>query len=146
MSVYRLQSRGDRASRVVLCGQFVSSTSCLPLTSHPLYRSLMTNIAYMPETIAEPPSALREQAYLEGVPLAMPTLDPGGWKLLPRVEAVGAIVPNAAVIAQLSIANPVGLSFSCLTGVNVSFGTGVVCTEYTDTAIPRNIQRLGCTL
>lgn len=67
----------------------------------------MTDIVYMPETIAEPPSALREQAYLEEVPLAMPTLDPGGWKLLPRVEAVGTMVPNATLIAQLSIANPV---------------------------------------
>jgi len=67
----------------------------------------MTDIVYMPETIAEPPSALREQAYLEEVPLAMPTLDPGGWKLLPRVEAIGTMVPNATLIAQLSIANPV---------------------------------------
>src|SRR6266566_903925 len=116
MSVYRLQNRGDRASRVVLCGQFVSSTSCLPSTSHPLYRSLMTNIAYMPETIAEHPSPLREQAYLEDVPLATPALDPGGWKLLPRVEAVGTMVPNVALIAQLSIANPVRLCFSHLTG------------------------------
>lgn len=99
----------------------------------------MTNIAYMPETIAEPPSALREQAYLEEVPLAMPALDPGGWKLLPRVEAVGTMVPNVAVIAQLSIANPVRLCFSHLTGVNGPFGTGVVCTGYTDTAIPRDI-------
>ena len=93
----------------------------------------------MPETVAEPPSALREQAYLDELPLATPVLDPGGWKLLPRVEAPGTIVPNAPVIAQLSIANPVRLRFSHLTGVNVSFGTGVVCTGYTDTAIPRDI-------
>ena len=99
----------------------------------------MTNIAYIPETIAEPPSALREQAYLEEVPLAMPVLDPSGWKLLPQVEAVGTMVPNASVIAQLSIANPVRPCFSHLTGTNVSFGTGVVCTGYTDTAIPRDI-------
>jgi hypothetical protein len=72
----------------------------------------MTNIAYIPETVAEPPSALREQAYLEEVPLAVPALDPGGWKLLPRVESVGTMVPNATVIAQLSIANPVRLCFS----------------------------------
>jgi hypothetical protein len=99
----------------------------------------MTNIAYMPETIAERPSALREQAYVEKVPLATPTLDPGGWKSLPRVEAVGTMVPNAVVIAQLSIANPVRLCFSHLTGVNLSFGIGVVCTGYTDTALPRDI-------
>jgi hypothetical protein len=79
----------------------------------------MTNIAYMPETIAETPSALREQAYLEKVLLATPTLDPGGWKLLPRVEAVGTMVPNAPLIAQLSIANPVRLCFPHLTGINV---------------------------
>ena len=98
----------------------------------------MTNVTYMPETIAERPSALREQAYLEEVPLAMPALDPGGWKLLPQVEAVDTMVPNAALTAQLSIANPVRLCFSRLTGVNVSFGTGVVCTGHTDTAIPRD--------
>ncbi len=72
----------------------------------------MTNIVYMPETVAEPPSTLREQAYLDDVPLATPTLDPGGWKLLPRVpvETAGTLVPNITVItviAQLSIANPV---------------------------------------
>jgi hypothetical protein len=99
----------------------------------------MTNIAYMPETIAEPPSALREQAYLEELPLATPALDPGGWKLLPRVEAVGpSTFPNAAVIAQLYIANPVRHCFSHLTGVNVSFGTAVVCIGHTDPAIPRD--------
>jgi hypothetical protein len=99
----------------------------------------MTNIAYMPETIAEPPSALREQAYIEELPLATPALDPGGWKLLPRVETIGTMVPNVPMIVQLSIANPVRLCFSHLTSFNVSFGTGVVCTGYTDTAVPRNI-------
>lgn len=96
----------------------------------------MTDIAYIPETIADPPSALREQAYLEEVPLTMPALDPGGWKLLPRVEAVDNIVPNATVTAQLSVANPVWLRFSHLTGINASFGTGVVCNWLTNTAIP----------
>jgi hypothetical protein len=72
----------------------------------------MTNIVYMPETVAERPSALREQAYLEEIPLAMPTLDPGGWKLFPPVKAEGTLVPNATVTAQLSIANPVRTQFS----------------------------------
>jgi hypothetical protein len=61
----------------------------------------------MPETIAERPSALRERAYVEDGPVAAPTLDPGGWKLLPRVKAAGTLAPNAIVTAQLSIANPV---------------------------------------
>jgi len=81
----------------------------------------MTNIVYMPETIAEPPSALREQAYLEEVSLATPTLDPGGWKSLPRVEAVDTLVANATVTAQLSIVNPVRSCFSYLTDANVQF-------------------------
>ncbi|KAF8485984.1 hypothetical protein DFH94DRAFT_162877 [Russula ochroleuca] len=72
--------------------------------------SLMTNIVYMPETIAEPPSALREQAYLKELPVALPVLDPGGWKMLPPVEAVDTLVPNATATARLSIANP--LSFA----------------------------------
>lgn len=138
MSVYRLQNRGHRAPRDVLGGQFVSSTSCLPSASHPFYDSLMTNIAYMPETIAERPSPLKEQAYVEELPLAIPALDPGGWKLLPQVEAIGTMVPNATVIAQLSISNPVRFCFSHLIGINTSFGTGIVCTGNTNTAIPRD--------
>jgi hypothetical protein len=69
----------------------------------------MTYIAYLPETIAGRPSALREQAYLEGKPLAPPMLDQGGWKLLSPLRAVGTIVPKATVTAQLSIATPVRL-------------------------------------
>ncbi|KAH9986500.1 hypothetical protein BJV77DRAFT_57816 [Russula vinacea] len=72
--------------------------------------SLMTNIVYMPETIAERPSALREQAYQNEHPVALPVLDPGGWKMLPPVEAVDTLVPNTTVTARLSIANP--LSFA----------------------------------
>jgi hypothetical protein len=80
----------------------------------------MTNIVYMPETIAERPSALRERAYLEETPLAIPALDPGGWKLLPWVKAKGTLVPNATVNARLSIANPVRTQFFLhLTGVDV---------------------------
>jgi len=72
--------------------------------------SLMTYIAYLPETIAGRPSTLREQAYLEEKPLAPPMLDQGGWKSLSPLEAVGTIAPNATVTAQLSIATP--LSFA----------------------------------
>jgi len=42
--------------------------------------------------------------------MSLPTSDPTGWKLLPPVEAVGTLIPNATVTAQLSIANP--LSFA----------------------------------
>jgi len=69
----------------------------------------MTYIAYLPESIAGRPSALREQAYLEGKSLAPPMLDQGGWKSLSLLEAVGTIAPNATVTAQLSIATPVRL-------------------------------------
>lgn len=71
------------------------------------FHSLVTNIVYLPETIADRPSALREQAYLEERPLTLPMLDPNGWKLLAPVEAEGTLVPNAIVTAQLSIASPV---------------------------------------
>jgi hypothetical protein len=67
----------------------------------------MTNIVYLPETIAERPSPLREQVYLDRHPMASPVLDPSGWKLLPPVEAVGSLVKNATVTARLAIANPV---------------------------------------
>ncbi|KAH9052920.1 hypothetical protein EDB83DRAFT_1179253 [Lactarius deliciosus] len=72
--------------------------------------SLVSDFCYFPETTAERPSTLREKAYLNPTQLDIPTptLDPGGWKLLPSVKAV--LVPNTAVTLQLSIANP--LSFA----------------------------------
>ncbi|KAH9003147.1 hypothetical protein EDB86DRAFT_3073627 [Lactarius hatsudake] len=72
--------------------------------------SLTSDFCYFPETTAERPSILREKAYLNPTQLDIPppTLDPGGWKLLPSVKAV--LVPNTAVTLQMSIANP--LSFA----------------------------------
>ena len=101
----------------------------------------MTQIVHVPETIAENPSALRELAYSEGIPIALPALDSGGWKALSPVKAVGTLVPNAIVTARLSIANPVRPYFSHLTVANVIIlsGTVVICTGYTDTVIPRAI-------
>lgn len=85
----------------------------------------MTDIVHVPETIAEKPSALRELAYLEDIPIALPILDSGGWKSLPPVEVVGNLVSNAVLTARLSIANPVRPScFSHLTAINVLFYLG----------------------
>jgi hypothetical protein len=82
----------------------------------------MTNIVYMPESIAERPSALREEVYQDGRPMPLPVLDPGGWKLLPPVETVGSLIPEATVTAQLSIASPVRLGYShLLTSANFVF-------------------------
>lgn len=67
----------------------------------------MTNIVYLPETVAERPSELRERVPFFDSPMALPTSDPTGWKLLNPVEAMGTLIPNATVIAQLSIASPV---------------------------------------
>lgn len=97
----------------------------------------MTNIAYLPETIAERPSPLREQVYLDRRPMPSPTLDSSGWKLLPPVEAVGSLVKNATVTAQLAIANPVRPSYFHLISVNFRFfGTVVICAWHPDTTIP----------
>jgi hypothetical protein len=54
----------------------------------------MAPIVHMPETIAESPSALRVLAYVEDIPIALPVLDSGGWKLLPPVKAVDTLVPT----------------------------------------------------
>jgi hypothetical protein len=81
----------------------------------------MAPIVHIPETIAESPSPLRELAYLEDIPIALPVLDSGGWKLLPPVEAVGTLIPNANMTVQLSIANPVRPCFSYLTAIDVHF-------------------------
>ncbi|KAI0277295.1 hypothetical protein BGY98DRAFT_1097546 [Russula aff. rugulosa BPL654] len=74
----------------------------------PVDSSLETQIVHMPGTIAENPSPLRELAYLDDIPIALPEIDSDGWKVLPPVKV--ALVPNAIVTARLSIANP--LSFA----------------------------------
>ena len=51
--------------------------------------------------------------------MALPTSDPTGWKLLRPVEAVGTLIPNATVIVQLSIANPVRFRSSHLTSIKL---------------------------
>ncbi|KAI0303668.1 hypothetical protein B0F90DRAFT_1309737 [Multifurca ochricompacta] len=88
----------------------VDNTSVLASPVDPLHASiscsLTSNLVYIPETTAEHPSILRQRAYFNKSPLDPPILDPGGWKLLPPVEAVGTLVPNVTVIAHLSIANP----------------------------------------
>ena len=64
------------------------------------------DFCYLPETTAERPSILREQAYLTPPSdLPTPTVDPGGWKILSPVEV--DLVPYTTVTLQLSIANPV---------------------------------------
>ena len=78
----------------------------------------------MPETIAQGPSTLRELAYLEGISIALPILDSGGWKSLSPVEASGTLVPNAIVTARLSIANPVWSCFLTLDRCQCSFYLG----------------------
>jgi len=102
-----------------------SSASVSPLCS------LAFDLCYLPETTAERPTILREQAYLNPTPpdLPTPTIDPGGWKLLPPVKA--ALIPNTAVTLQLSIANPVWLcsfhlfgSYSHSTRQQLSFALG----------------------
>jgi hypothetical protein len=103
----------------------------------------MTNIVYLPETIAERPSPLREQVYLDRHPMPSPVLDPSGWKLLPPVEAVGSLVKNATVTARLAIANPVRPTqlLSHLSRANFSIsGIVVICTRHTDTTVPRFTQ------
>ena len=79
----------------------------------------MTNIVYIPETVAECPSELRERVPFDDRSMTLPTSDPTGWKLLPPVEAVGTLIPDATVIAQLSIANPVRLRCSHLTSAKL---------------------------
>jgi hypothetical protein len=102
----------------------------------------------MPETMAERPSTLRERAYLEGGPVATPTLDPGGWKLLPWMKAAGTLAPNAIVTAQLCIANP--LSFALGTPIPLFLellndGTAHVDPESIDVRLVRTLTTRGIT-
>ncbi|KAH9984133.1 hypothetical protein BJV77DRAFT_1072385, partial [Russula vinacea] len=83
-----------------------------------------------------------------GRPVAAPTLDPGGWKLLPRVKAAGTLAPNAIVTAQLSIANPLSFALGTPIPLFLEFhndGTAYIDPYSIDVRLVRTLTTRGVT-
>ncbi|KAI0091104.1 hypothetical protein BDY19DRAFT_1067684 [Irpex rosettiformis] len=69
---------------------------------------MTTSIYYTPLSRADPPSALRQAAYVEGSSLAGPDRDPEGWKTLSQVRMGGTLFKSRTVNVDctVSLANP----------------------------------------
>ncbi|KAI0067292.1 hypothetical protein BV25DRAFT_1911946 [Artomyces pyxidatus] len=79
--------------------------------------TVSTNFVYLPHSIAEPPSALREVAYREGSAIIGPDDDPEGWQVLSTADIKGRMFATKSVSVQciLAIASP--LSFAINTPI-----------------------------
>jgi hypothetical protein len=67
---------------------------------------LSTNLAFVPRTVAEPPSALRAQAYAEGGVILGPDVDPEGWKVYDPVKITGTLFGTREVSVQYTVSDP----------------------------------------
>jgi hypothetical protein len=64
---------------------------------------LSTNFAFVPRTVAEPPSALRAQAYVEGGVILGPDVDPEGWRVYDPVKITGTLFGTREVSVQCTV-------------------------------------------
>jgi len=67
---------------------------------------LSTNFAFIPRTVAEPPSALRARVYAEGGAILGPDTDPEGWKVYDPVKITGTLFGTREVRVQCTVSNP----------------------------------------
>ncbi|KAA1477189.1 hypothetical protein DENSPDRAFT_884883 [Dentipellis sp. KUC8613] len=79
--------------------------------------TLSTNFVYLPNSVAEQPSALREVAYREGSALPGPQEDPEGWKVLSAVELKGHLFGSRPVALTYTLAIAAPLSFAANTPI-----------------------------
>lgn len=69
---------------------------------------LTANFAFLPRTVADPPSPMRALVYVEGGDLLGPDADPQGWKVFDPVNVTGTLfnVRDVTVQCTLAIATP----------------------------------------
>lgn len=67
---------------------------------------LSTNFAFIPRTVAEPPSTLRLQAYVEGGMILGPDADPEGWKVYDPVKMTGTLFGTREVSVECTVSDP----------------------------------------
>jgi hypothetical protein len=66
---------------------------------------LSTNFAFIPRTVAEPPSASRARAYAEGGVVVGPDADPEGWKVYDPVKITGTLFGTREVSVQCTVSD-----------------------------------------
>ncbi|KAH9986499.1 hypothetical protein BJV77DRAFT_1080464 [Russula vinacea] len=71
-------------------------------------KQLSTNFAFLPRTVAKPPSPLRALAYAEGGVILGPHADPEGWKVFDPVTITGTLFKarEVSVDCTLAVATP----------------------------------------
>lgn len=81
------------------------SANLLPYSSCDLddTESLSTFIAYTPCITPDPPSPLRQLAYMERSPIPGPEIDPEGWKVFPVVVMQGTVFNNREATVYCSV-------------------------------------------
>ena len=67
---------------------------------------LSTNFAFIPRTVAEPPSALRARAYAESGVILGPDADPEGWKVYDPIKITGTLFGTREVSVQCTVRDP----------------------------------------
>ncbi|KAI9439829.1 hypothetical protein H4582DRAFT_2215878 [Lactarius indigo] len=69
---------------------------------------LSTSFAFLPRTVADPPSPLRALVYAEGGAVLGPDVDPQGWKVFDPVKITGTLfnARNVSVQCTLAMATP----------------------------------------
>jgi hypothetical protein len=73
---------------------------------------LSTNFAFLPRSVAKPPSALRALAYAEGGVVLGPDADPEGWKVYDPVKITGTLFKAREVSVQCTVSGPFTTSLS----------------------------------
>jgi hypothetical protein len=71
---------------------------------------LSTNFAFIPRTVAEPPSAFRARAYAEGGVILGPDADPEGWKVYDPIKITGTLFGTREVSVQCTVSDPFDLA------------------------------------
>ena len=64
---------------------------------------LSTSFAFLPRTVADPPSPLRALVYAEGGAILGPDADPYGWKVFDPVKFTGMLFNARDVSVQCTV-------------------------------------------
>lgn len=69
---------------------------------------LSTSFAFLPRTVADPPSPMRALVYVEGLAILGPDADPQGWKVFDPVKITGTLfnARDVSVQCTLAVATP----------------------------------------
>ena len=74
------------------------------LTYFHLFR-IKAPVVFIPHITPDPPSEMRQNAYLEGSFLPLPPRDPEGWVALPKVSVNGVLQKQRDVALELTVSS-----------------------------------------